>query len=229
MNISKLLEKSKIKPVPLFIPEPEPDNTVILDLSVTNNELTDIRIEESSVLDRYIKDKMKTPNALYAFGGYMEDRAVYHRSPLFKSEDGKTRSIHLGIDLWTAANTLIRLPVDGMVHSFSDNDSYGDYGPTLIMKHEIDGTGFYTLYGHLSRSSLRSLKPGLSMKSGDVLAQIGNSHENGDWPPHLHFQVITRIGKATGDFPGVCYKDEAGIYGKICPSPSVFFRKMAMQ
>jgi hypothetical protein len=46
---------------------------------------------------------------------------------------------------------------------------------------------------------------------------------NGDWPPHLHFQIISDMGTKRGDYPGVCSKSEKDVYKKMCPDPAVFF------
>lgn len=40
-------------------------------------------------------------------------------------------------------------------------------------------------------------------KKGKKLAALGNSFENGDYAPHLHFQIIKNIENYTGDYPGV--------------------------
>jgi peptidoglycan LD-endopeptidase LytH len=42
---------------------------------------------------------------------------------------------------------------------------------------------------------------------------------NGDWPPHLHFQLITDMMGNTGDFPGVCLPEEKQAYKVLCPDP----------
>jgi hypothetical protein len=38
--------------------------------------------------------------------------------------------------------------LDGRVHSFQNNDSLGNYGPTIILEHQVEDLTFYTLYGH---------------------------------------------------------------------------------
>jgi hypothetical protein len=43
--------------------------------------------------------------------------------------------------------------------------------------------------------------------------------ENGHWPPHLHFQLIIDMGKAKGDYPGVCKYSEREKYLDNCPDP----------
>jgi peptidoglycan LD-endopeptidase LytH len=103
------------------------------------------------------------------------------------------------------------------------NDNPGDYGPTIILEHTVgSGAGsekFHTLYGHLSRDSLKGLKPGAAFMAGEPFAQLGTKRENGGWPPHLHFQVLLDIGKAKGDYPGVCKRSEQDRWLAICPDP----------
>ena len=59
-----------------------------------------------------------------------------------------------------------------------------------------------------------------------MFASIGNSDENGGWPPHVHVQIITDMLGREGDFPGVCSRDEWSYWQRICPDPSdlLFFR-----
>ena len=105
-----------------------------------------------------LTNTFKSRNKSIAFGGYLEPRSIYNRSNYFNSKSAlETRNIHLGIDLWCAAETPVLAAFDGVVHSFKDNTNHGDYGPTLLLKHCIDNVEFYTLYGHLSRSSIKDL------------------------------------------------------------------------
>ncbi|MFO7872970.1 MAG: peptidoglycan DD-metalloendopeptidase family protein [Bacteroidales bacterium] len=208
---------------PLVSPDLTTENTWIPDLSGENPALQEISFTDSKAFGHYIFDKMKQHHATYAYGGYMEDRELYRRSPLFTTEGETPRSIHLGIDIWTTAGTPVYVPLKGLIHSFQDNAQYGDYGPTIIMKHTLNDTTFFTLYGHLTRDSLESLTPGMAVESGEQLCKIGNAPENGDWPPHLHFQIITDIMDRQGDFPGVCLPGEKDKYRILCPDPKVFF------
>lgn len=158
-------------------------------------------------------------------GGYGERREIYTASPLFggAAHDGsEPRVIHLGIDIWAAAGTPVRAPLAGVVHSFADNAGFGDYGPTIILEHAADDGGpvFYTLYGHLARRSLADLTEGRPVARGEVFAWLGESHENGGWPPHLHLQRIEDLGGRRGDFPGAARASERDHYLRLCPDPT---------
>ena len=153
-------------------------------------------------------------------GGYGEDRYIYRRSSLF--DTGKEpRSIHLGIDVWVPAGTKVYAPLDSKVHSFNDNDNFGDYGGTIILQHELEGVVFYTLYGHLSKDSLNGLSEGKTIEQNTYFAEIGDEEENGHWPPHLHFQLISDMLDKKGDFFGVAPPSEKEYYLKLCPDPQL--------
>lgn len=153
-----------------------------------------------------------------AFGRWGEDRVIY-RTPLFAGA-GEARSVHLGLDLWAAAATPVAAVLAGRVHSFADNCRPGDYGPTVILEHELEGNRFYSLYGHLARASLAGLSEGSAVAAGQGIGWVGEPHENGGWPPHLHLQLVADLGGRRGDFPGVAPPSEASLWLGLCPDPS---------
>jgi murein DD-endopeptidase MepM/ murein hydrolase activator NlpD len=145
--------------------------------------------------------------------GYAEKRDIYTQ-PQFAN-----RCIHLGMDIELPAGTEIICPLDAIIHSFANNNQTGDYGPTLILQHQLEGKTFYSLYGHLSRIDLLKLREGQRFLAGEVIGHIGTQEENGGWPPHLHLQLITDIGEHRGDYPGVCAPDQTAYYLQNCPNP----------
>ncbi len=195
-------------------------NLCRLDFSAGNREMETLDFSSSAALGSYIFGKLKSCGAAFGYGGYGEDRAWYRRSPHFTA-NGEVRSIHLGVDLWCAAGTKVSAPLSGFVHSFKDNANFGDYGPTVILAHELEGLEFYSLYGHLSRRSLASLQTGNPLNAGEYFAELGTEGENGDWPPHLHLQLIADIGDFRGDYPGVAAPGEATGYLENCPDPNL--------
>ena len=190
-----------------------------LDLSASNPELAVQNFQDTSSFNDYVFAQLTDRQAIAAVGGYLEDRAIYRRSPHFNGSEPRT--IHLGIDIWMPAGTPVFAPLPGKVHSFRDNDNFGDYGPTIILAHELENRVFYTLYGHLSRESLQNLHGGQSFVRGEMLGQIGGFPENGDWPPHLHFQVVADMRGHSGDFPGVAARSERENYRQCCPDPNI--------
>lgn len=152
-------------------------------------------------------------------GGYGEDRSLYTQL-LFAPEGDEPRTIHLGIDIFAPAGAEVFTPLNARVHSSRINDNPGDYGPTIILEHTpAPGLTFHTLYGHLSRDSLKGLKPGAAFMAGERIGELGTKRENGGWSPHLHFQIILDIGAAKGDYPGVSKRSERERWLALCPDP----------
>lgn len=208
--------------------DPHSDRLVLLDLSSNNHELTPDIFCDLRLFVAYINEKLASHGARYGIGGYAEYREVYGYSQVFDaSKPGEEpRRLHLGIDIWGRPHTVVMAPYDGLVHSFAYNDRPGDYGATILLTHRLDDMVFYTLYGHLSLNSVRNLRTGIRIKKGDKFAEFGIPAENGQWPPHLHFQVIEDLEGWSGDYPGVCRYSEAHRYLATCPDPEAILQLM---
>lgn len=198
------------------------DSYYIFDLTASNNQLGQIDLNDEVAFCGYIFDTLKQNNCLVGIGGYNEHRALYSRSEMFSGDEN--RSLHLGIDIWSNAGTPIFAPLEGIVHSFQNNNHHGDYGPTIILEHRLEEHTFYTLYGHLSKGSLRAISKGEHIKEGQKFASFGEYHENVHWPPHLHFQLIIDIQDYWGDFPGVCKFSEREKWLANCPDPNLIIK-----
>ncbi|WP_266364530.1 peptidoglycan DD-metalloendopeptidase family protein [Tellurirhabdus rosea] len=196
---------------------------LILDFTRANPDLATLDLTDTQTFSDYVFGKLNAAGAVVGVGGYNEHRDIYRRSPHFQ-QTAEPREIHLGIDLWAAAGTPVLAPLNGVVHSFQDNNNFGDYGPTIILEHEWQGSPLFSLYGHLSRTSLDGLYEGKRVVAGEKLAEIGPFPENGDWPPHLHFQLMRDMQGRKGDFPGVCSLAERDAYLAICPNPALLLK-----
>ncbi|MFO7683285.1 MAG: aminotransferase class III-fold pyridoxal phosphate-dependent enzyme, partial [Chloroflexota bacterium] len=201
-----------------------------------------------------IEMRLKTANARVGIGRYDEPRLIY-TADSFRTDSSEWRTIHIGIDLFTPAETFtstgsvnvsagvaepvealaepvealaelveaaVYAPLPGKIHSFHDNNLPLDYGPTLILAHETDeGVPFYTLYGHLSRKSMADWTVGKRIAAGEQIATVGAMHENGGWPPHLHFQIMLDMLGKEGDFIGVAPASQREVWKSICPDPNL--------
>lgn len=194
---------------------------VPIDLSVTNNALSKVDVASCLKLEKFVNNHISANKANVAYGGYLEVRNIYKRSTYFNSLAEAERNIHLGMDLWCKDGTSIHSPLEGTVHSFKNNKNHGDYGPTIILKHTISGVEFYTLYGHLSLDSIKNLEVGKFVERGEKIANLGDATVNGDYPPHLHFQIIKDIQNFVGDYPGVCSRANLDFYSNNCPDPNL--------
>lgn len=197
---------------------------VAIDLSASNEELSKLNSTDALAFENYIEEYLSKNNAKVAFGGYQEIRNLYKRSAVFNSEDSDERNIHIGLDLWIKAGTSVLAALDGTIHSFQNNTALGDYGPTIILEHQFDEIKFYTLYGHLSLDSLNDKQIGTKVKKGATIATLGSPPINGDYAPHLHFQIIIDIESKTGDYPGVCNEKKLSFYSQNCPNPNLLLK-----
>jgi 4-aminobutyrate aminotransferase-like enzyme/Ser/Thr protein kinase RdoA (MazF antagonist)/murein DD-endopeptidase MepM/ murein hydrolase activator NlpD len=218
----------------------------VFDLSVGTTAIGGLDLlEDVSKLTEHLFSLMKEEDAALGVGRYDEARVLYtteafrpgSRQPARSrpsaegravgvgphgiEERGEPRTVHLGIDLFVEAGTEVRAPLAGRIHSFAFNDAPLDYGPTIILEHEAgDGDRFYTLYGHLSLDSLEGLERGKNVSRGEAIAWVGSYPANGNWPPHLHFQIVLDLLDKEGDFPGVAAPSEREIWLGLSPNPA---------
>lgn len=199
-------------------------NYVPVDLSKSNPNISAELVQDPERCATFLEEYCQERAALVAYGGYMENRDLYTQNGLFQR--GETRSLHLGVDFWCAADNHILAPFSGRIHSFANNTVSGDYGPTLILEHrtEWSETPFegFSLYGHLAEESLANWIVGQEVKAGEVIAKLGEAHENGGYAPHLHFQLILEMQDEKGDYPGVCAPSDQRRFAANCPDPLPF-------
>lgn len=190
-----------------------------LDLSITNGDLRAFDITDPDSCEQYMNTVRKENNALVPYGGYLEERDIYKDKHNFSNE-AVSRTVHLGLDFWINAGTKVLVPLDGEVHSFKNNTTQGDYGPTIILKHKVADVVLHTLYGHLSLESIKDLQIGQKFIKGETLATLGTPDINVNYAPHLHFQIIFDMEGYRGDYPGVCSKATLDFFKKNCPDPN---------
>ena len=167
----------------------------------------------------------QVPNSVIA-GGYIEPRPIYTSSTYDRKGNygPESRTIHLGVDFWLPEQTAVHALFDGEVVIAVNDEGDKEYGGLVVLKHYFDTSEFYTLYGHLTVESALQHKVGDLIKKGNCIAHLGNYPENGNWAPHLHFQIMLSLFGYTSDFPGVAYHSESNIWQSICPDPNLLFK-----
>ena len=198
---------------------------LVFDLSVGSPMLgADPRATETAALTETLFREMRGAGVSVGVGRYNEARLLYV-SPLFGQGEAPTderRTIHLGVDLFVEAGSRVRAPLAGVVHLLVNNDAPQDYGPLVILRHQTAaGTPFFTLYGHLSEDTLSGLREGQRVEAGEEIARVGSPPTNGDWAPHLHFQIILDLLDLGRDFPGVCRASECFLWTSVSPDPNL--------
>ncbi|MEP4947206.1 MAG: peptidoglycan DD-metalloendopeptidase family protein, partial [Flavobacteriaceae bacterium] len=158
------LQKSSATPIAILDVKIRLSDYCPIDLSSSNADLDGFDVTSPESCQDYIDEVLFENNAIVAFGGYLEHRSLYSRSGRFIATG--QRNIHLGMDFWCKAGTKVITPLDGKVVSYRNNDDIGNYGPTIILEHELREVMFYTLYGHLSLKSIKGLHVGDAFKRG---------------------------------------------------------------
>jgi len=195
-----------------------------IDLSVSNSELSKIDLKNANDFEIFIENYLHKNKAKVAFGGYNEVRNLYKKTSLFDDDESDERNIHIGMDLWIKAGTQVLAALDGTVYGFDYNTGAGNYGPTIILKHNLENQIFHTLYGHLSIESIEDIEIGTFFKKGQQLATLGDSAVNGGYSPHLHFQIIKNMDENFSDYPGVCNQKDLEYYLENCPNPNLLLK-----
>jgi 4-aminobutyrate aminotransferase-like enzyme len=211
---------------------------LVLDLSVGSRDLGNFPDFAATIpFTDQVVARMAEAGAAVGVGRYDEARPIYTTDAYrVEGNDGpEWRAVHVGLDLFMEPGSPVFAPLDGVVHSFQDNAAPRDYGPTIILEHTVTGSAgdgsapldpltFYTLYGHLSADSLPPLHEGLPVARGARIGSIGDAAENGGWPPHLHFQIITDLLGQRGDFPGVARPSQRPVSLSLSPDPNLICR-----
>jgi 4-aminobutyrate aminotransferase-like enzyme/Ser/Thr protein kinase RdoA (MazF antagonist) len=199
----------------------------LLDLSVSStwighrSEFNDLDLFQFKI-DKLQK---KYPNKIIA-GGYLEPRPIYTSAAYDKigNHGRESRTVHLGVDFWLPAYTPVHALFDGEVVVAVNDVGDKEYGGLLILKHQVEDLEFYTLYGHNTPESVMKLKVGERIKKGQKISELGNYPENGNWAPHLHFQIILSLLDYKDDFPGVAYPNQLNVWKSLCLDPNLLFK-----
>lgn len=204
------------------------DNVHIFDLGPDSVEFAGMPDScETDEWSRVLFARIRDAGAAVGIGRYAEARRCY-TAATYRGAAGEVetwRTVHLGIDLFLPPGSPVFAPLPGTVHSLRNNARPLDYGPTLILRHNLPDLGeCFTLYGHLTSSSLEGVSKGQAYARGDRIGRVGDSSENGGWSPHLHFQLIVDLLEWSGDFPGTCTDRGREVWMSLSPDPNLILR-----
>jgi murein DD-endopeptidase MepM/ murein hydrolase activator NlpD len=111
-----------------------------------------------------------------------------------------TKKHHNGVDLWGAAGTIYIEAFHGgrVIHAGPSkikkaDGEPGGFGYYVVLRHQIDGKFYTSLYAHLAKGSLK-VKVGQKVEPGTVLGKMGaTGMVTGK---HLHWEIW--VGKNHG-------------------------------
>ncbi|WP_050523155.1 peptidoglycan DD-metalloendopeptidase family protein [Pseudorhodobacter wandonensis] len=204
-------------PAPVFLPEINAGPSISLP---TDGQRPDMPVFSDRAFDAWFAAQ----DVPYGLGLYGENRTCYASAQFADQASDERRTVHLGVDVFAPAGTPVHAPFAGKVRYLTYNSDPLDYGHTLILEH--DGpVPFFTLYGHLGASLPTLLAVGDAVTPGQIIAHLGDWHENGGWAPHLHFQIMTSmLEQVQGNFFGVGHAGLWDVWSQICPDPNLILR-----
>ncbi|MBM3770597.1 MAG: M23 family metallopeptidase [Acidimicrobiia bacterium] len=126
----------------------------------------------TQVLERQERLAAATPS-IWPTTGWLSGMFGGRRDPFTGTSD-----FHQGLDISAEKGHPVHATADGAVRSAAYT---GDYGNLVVLQHDF---GLSTRYGHLSKFNV---KPGASVKRGDVIGFVGSTGRSTG--SHLHYEV----------------------------------------
>ncbi len=199
------------------------ENSKLLDFGMNSRLLAKVNdLADPTAYAQPLRDFLG--DDMVGIGYYNEARPIY-LAEMFAIDHHQRRTVHLGVDLFAPPDTPIYAPLAGAIHSLAHHKGKQDYGPTLILKHEPTAEiCFFTLYGHLSLETLDRWRVGQQIDAGTLLAHVGDYPDNGNWTPHLHFQIVSDMLDKGENFPGVCSPRLRELWTSLSPDPNHILR-----
>ncbi|MGN7737024.1 aminotransferase class III-fold pyridoxal phosphate-dependent enzyme [Ensifer sp. 22564] len=220
--VVRWLEKNAHDFAPIVRPDVAKPEVAVFDFSASGPEAAQWASPDAAEAEARIAARIGSERAAFGIGLYGEDRGIYQGEAYQTSVEGARRSVHLGVDIFAPVHEPVSAPFAGKVAFIHDDAVPYGFGPTVLLEHEIDGgVCFWTLYGHLSREIVAKLSEGQAIAKGEVFAAFGAAEENGNWAPHLHFQIVTDHLGLGGRMHGVGVRDQWQVWRDVSPDPSV--------
>jgi 4-aminobutyrate aminotransferase-like enzyme len=196
-------------------------NVAVLDAAIASTPLAHPSRDGGENLTAWWLSEQTRVAPRIGLGRFGEDRGLYDHPD--SPRDPDPRDIHLGVDIFVPAGSRILAPYPGVVEDTGNDAGRHGFGGILVLRHETDaGVPFWTVYGHLAPASLAGLRPGQRIAQGETLARLGTMNENGNWPPHLHVQLMTHLmGWRAEEVMGIAWVSQWELWREICLDPSI--------
>lgn len=220
-RVERWLERHAHAFSPIVRPQVTKPKVLVLDLTESGPDAREWAKLDAAAAENLIDKRVGEDRADFAIGLYGEDRAIY-KGDAFDTASTARRTVHLGVDIFAPALEPVHAPFDGTVAFIHDDAVDFGFGPTVLLEHRTDeGDVFWTLYGHLSRESVAKLSIGQPIAKGEAFCALGAASENGNWAPHLHFQIVTDHLGLGGRMHGVGVRSHWQVWRDVSPDPSV--------
>ncbi|MBI3618647.1 peptidoglycan DD-metalloendopeptidase family protein [Candidatus Peregrinibacteria bacterium] len=193
----------------------------VFDFSSKNPRTCEYDTAHFEAFQNIVVDELARNGKTWGIGKYLEERAgVLRHYPQMIAEK---RIYHAGLDVTGGAGTPLFCPIPATVHLVGKEEGLGNYGGYVMLAHAMDGTRFYSFYGHLD--SKHRVKVGQVLNSGEVFAAIGDGRDSGGWFTHTHLQIVTEEAERQGRvFQGYVSAADLPMIELLFPNPYLLFR-----
>lgn len=157
----------------------------------------------------------------WGIGKYLENRSVLLRR--FSQITAEGRTYHAGLDIVVPAGYALYAPLGGVVLAAGKEEEAGSYGGYVVLRHQLGGTVFYSLYGHLDAGHI--VQPRQVLAAADPIGRVGGGSDSGQWFTHTHLQIITEQASSAGRmYHGYVTAEDVKTIELMFPSPYPLFR-----
>lgn len=185
-HLKNLYEELRTEKEELVIKERDKE-VLIASLQVKKESLEEITEEQEQALNDQIRKKSALARELNQLRAAMSGKFSYPLPKEYRITSpfgmrvhpvNKTKKMHNGIDLGAPSGTDVLAAGEGVVIIAG---WWGGYGNTVVIDHL---NGFWTLYAHMSKISV---KDGDDIKTGKKVGEVGNTGVSTG--AHLHYEV----------------------------------------
>lgn len=221
-RVERWLERNAHAFSPVVRPAVAKPTVLALDLTAHGPDAQAWATLDAAGAEALVDQRVAENGADFAIGLYGEDRVIYKGDAFETASPGARRTVHIGVDIFAPAHEPVHAPFSGKVAFIYDDAVPFGFGPTVLLEHATDeGDVFWTLYGHLSRESVARLSIGQTIGVGEAFCAFGAASENGNWSPHLHFQIVTDHLGLEARMHGVGVRRHWQVWRAVSPDPSV--------
>lgn len=194
----------------------------IFDFSSTSNNAANLDTTNFDSFQSGVFGELNGSGKKWGIGSYLEERRLLLRNYRQIIDEG--RFFHVGLDVIVPGDTPLYAPIHGRVYSAEVEEGQGNYGGYVILEHNLNGSRFFSFYGHLN-SDFR-VKVGDTVNPGDLMAIVGaRSEHSGGWFTHTHLQIITEKAMESGRaMQGYISAQDLPFVETLFPSPHLLFR-----
>jgi len=168
-------------------------NPVFLSMDDDSNwmkSLTDEQINNQEFFNEQINIFHKNNNSDLIISWYLEKRERMFTALWFKQMVEQKRFFHLGMDLSISKWTPIYAPLNWEVYDSWYEEGDWNYWWYVVLKHNVWGFVFYSLYGHQDKNNLPKIWT--KLKAWEKFSILWDFSDNWWYFHHLHLQLFTQ-------------------------------------